>query len=177
MVCFNFVGAFELSGVFRYGGEWCVLICPVVDFITYRINNRCEAEDLAQDVFVRLMEYKQILCEATVKHFIYTISRNIVTDYLRRYYKAREISSYLYDQTSSCTNETEETVLANDISLLEKKKLSTFPRQRKQIYYLTRFKGLSSVEIATRLNVGKRTVECHLFMARKEMRTYLQQCI
>lgn len=55
--------------------------------------------------------------------------------------------------------------------------MATFPRQRKQIYYLTRFKGLSSVEIATRLNVGKRTVECHLFMARKEMRTYLQQCI
>ena len=25
----------------------------VVDFITYRINNRCEAEDLAQDVFVK----------------------------------------------------------------------------------------------------------------------------
>ncbi len=150
----------------------------VVDFITYRINNRCDAEDLAQDVFIRLMEYKQILCEDTVKHFIYTISRNIVTDYLRRYYKAREISSYLYDETSSaCTNETEETVLVNDISSLEKKKLATFPRQRKQIYYLTRFKGLSSVEIATRLNVGKRTVECHLFMARKEMRTYLQQCI
>ena len=60
----------------------------VVDFITYRINNRCDAEDLAQDVFIRLMEYKQILCEDTVKHFIYTISRNIVTDYLRRYYKA-----------------------------------------------------------------------------------------
>ena len=71
----------------------------VVDFITYRINNRCDAEDLAQDVFIRLMEYKQILCEDTVKHFIYTISRNIVTDYLRRYYKAREISSYLYDET------------------------------------------------------------------------------
>ena len=149
----------------------------VVDFITYRINNRCDAEDLAQDVFIRLMEYKQILCEATVKHFIYTISRNIVTDYLRRYYKAKEISCYLYDEAPSCTNETEEIVLTNDISSLEKKKLATFPRQRKQIYYLTRFKGLSSVEIAACLNVGKRTVECHLFMARKEMRTYLQQCI
>ena len=109
------------------------------------------------------------------KKFIEAAADNIYRNL--RYYKAREISSYLYDQTSSCTNETEETVLANDISLLEKKKLSTFPRQRKQIYYLTRFKGLSSVEIATRLNVGKRTVECHLFMARKEMRTYLQQCI
>ena len=149
----------------------------ILTYITYRITHRYEAEDLTQDVFVRLMEYKRILCEDTVKHFIYTISRNIVTDYLRRYYKAREISSYLYDEASSCTNETEEIVLTNDISSLEKKKLSTFPRQRKQIYYLTRFKGLSSVEIATRLNVGKRTVECHLFMARKEMRTYLQQCI
>jgi len=29
VVCFNFVGAFELSGVFRYGGEWCVLILLV----------------------------------------------------------------------------------------------------------------------------------------------------
>ena len=149
----------------------------VVDFITYRINNRCEAEDLAQDVFVRLLEYKQILYEATVKHFIYTISRNIVTDYVRRYYKAKEISSYLYDETPSCTNETEESICANDISSLEKKKLATFPKQRKQIYYLTRFKGLSSTEIADRLSIGKRTVECHLFIARKEMRTYLQQCI
>ena len=149
----------------------------MVDFISYRINNHCEAEDLAQDVFVRLLEYKQILCKETVKYFIYTISRNIVTDYLRRYYKAREISSYFYDETPSCTNESEENIYANDIYLLEKKKLATFPNQRKQIYYLTRFKGLSAVEIATRLNVGKRTVECHLFIARKEMRTYLQQCI
>lgn len=48
----------------------------IVDFISYRINNHCEAEDLAQDVFVRLLEYKQILCKETVKYFIYTISRN-----------------------------------------------------------------------------------------------------
>ena len=149
----------------------------VVDYITYRINNRCEAEDLAQDVFVRLLEYKQILCEETVKHFIFTISRNIITDYLRRYYKKREISSYLYDETPSCTNETEENILANDIFALEQKKMFSFPKQRKQIYYLTRFQGLSTVEIATRLSIKKRTVECHLLLARKEMRSFMRQCI
>ena len=90
----------------------------VVDFITYRINNRCEAEDLAQDVFVRLLEYRQILCKETVKHFIYTISRNIITDYLRRYYKMKEIGSYLYDEIASSTNDVEENILAADISRL-----------------------------------------------------------
>lgn len=149
----------------------------VVDNITYKINNRCEAEDLAQDVFVRLLEYKQILCEETVKYFIFTISRNIVTDYLRRYYKTREISSFLYDETPSLTNQTEEDILANDIAALEQKKMSSFPKQRKQIYYLTRFQGMSAVEIATQLSVKKRTVECHLLLARKEMRSFMRQCI
>ena len=149
----------------------------IVDFIFYRINNYCEAEDLAQDVFVRLLEYKQILCKETVKYFIYTISRNIVTDYLRRYYKAREISGYFYDETPSYTNESEENIWANDISSLEKKKLATLPKQRKQIYYLTRFKGLSVIEIANRMSIEKRTVDSHLFIARREIRTFLMQSI
>ena len=149
----------------------------VVDSIAYRINNRCEAEDLAQDVFVRLLGYRQMLCEETVKYFIFTIARNIVTDYLRRYYKTREISSFLYDETPSATNEVEENILAADISRLERGKLATFPKQRKQIYYLTRFEALSVDEIAAQMNLGRRTVECHLFIARKEMRTFLRLCI
>lgn len=149
----------------------------VVDFITYRINNRCEAEDLAQDVFIRLIEYKQMLCKKTVKHFIYTISRNIITDYLRRYYKMKEISSFLYDETPSCTNDVEENVITADISRLEKKKLSTLPKQRKEIYYLTRFANLSIDDIATKMSLERRTIECHLYMARKEMRMFLKQCI
>ena len=33
----------------------------ILNYITYRITHRCEAEDLAQDVFVRLLDYKQML--------------------------------------------------------------------------------------------------------------------
>ena len=56
-------------------------------YIYNKVNNKEEAEDLSQDVFVRLMDYKQMLRPDTVKFFIYTISRNLVNDYLRRYYK------------------------------------------------------------------------------------------
>ena len=65
-------------------------------YICYRINNKEEAEDIAQDVFLRLMDYKQMLRPDTVKFFIYTISRNLVNDYLRRHYKKQEITSYIY---------------------------------------------------------------------------------
>ena len=56
-------------------------------YILHKVNCREEAEDLSQDVFLRLMEYKQMLRPDTVKFFIYTISRNLVNDYLRRFYK------------------------------------------------------------------------------------------
>ena len=50
-------------------------------YILHKVNCREEAEDLSQDVFLRLMEYKQMLRPDTVKFFIYTISRNLVNDY------------------------------------------------------------------------------------------------
>ena len=64
-------------------------------YILHKVNCREEAEDLSQDVFLRLMEYKQMLRPDTVKFFIYTISRNLVNDYWRRFYKKQEISSFL----------------------------------------------------------------------------------
>ncbi len=69
----------------------------ILSYITYRITHRYEAEDLTQDVFVRLLDYKQMLRPDTVKYFLFTIARNIVTDYIRRYYKKQEIDSYMYN--------------------------------------------------------------------------------
>lgn len=76
-------------------------------YIYYRIGNKEEAEDLAQDVYVRLMDYNRILCLETIKYFIFTIARNLVNDYLRRYYKRQEVTSYIYEHTVAYTNETE----------------------------------------------------------------------
>ena len=69
----------------------------VCSYIYYRINIWETAKDLSQDVFLRLMDYNQMLRPDTVKYFIFTIARNLLNDYLRRYYKKQEITSYIYD--------------------------------------------------------------------------------
>ena len=63
-------------------------------YIRSRINEADDADDLAQDVFLRLMECRQMLREETVRDFIFTIVRNLVIDYLRRHYKRQEVTSY-----------------------------------------------------------------------------------
>lgn len=146
-------------------------------YIYYKVNSQEEAEDLSQDVFLRLMEYKQMLRPDTVKFFIYTISRNLVNDYLRRYYKKQEISTYLYDRAETSTNETESRIISNDLAALEERKLSVLPTQRRKIYAMSRFEDKSVADISTELNLSQRTVENHLRMGRHEMREYIRQCI
>ena len=84
-------------------------------YLYYKIGHKEEAEDLAQDVYVRLMDYDRMLCAETIKYFIFTIARNLVTDYLRRYYKRQEVTSYLYEHAVTYTNETEARVVADDL--------------------------------------------------------------
>lgn len=149
----------------------------ILAYITYRINHKYEAEDLTQDVFIRLLDYKQMLQESTVKYFIFTIARNIVIDYLRRYYKKQAITSYIYDTTAYSTNEVEENYVVKDLLRLERNKLETFAPQRKIVYSLNRFEDKSVHEISEELQLSKRTVENHLLLGRKIMRAYIRQCI
>ena len=98
----------------------------ILTYITYRITHRYEAEDLTQDVFVRLLDYKQMLRPDTVKYFLFTIARNIVIDYIRRYYKKQEIDSYIYDTMSTSTNETEEKIIGDDLMTMERTRLAAY---------------------------------------------------
>ncbi len=146
-------------------------------YIYYKINSKEESEDLSQDVFLRLLDYNQMLRPETVKFFIYTIARNLVTDYLRRHYKRQEMTSYIYDVVEYSSNETESGIIAHDLLVHEKMKLGMLPQQRRKIYVMHRFEEQSIPDIAIKLNLSRRTVENHLFISRKEIREYMQQCI
>ena len=149
----------------------------VCSYINYRIKNWETARDLSQDVFLRLMDYKQMLRPDTVKYFIFTIARNLLNDYLRRYYKKQEITSYIYDHSITYTNETESLIIAKELSLLEKHKWEMLSDQRRKIYTMNRFEDKSISEISSELSISPRTVENHLFVSRKVVRDFIRQCI
>ena len=146
-------------------------------YILYKIGKDEDAKDLAQDVFLRLMDYKQMLRPETIKYFIFSICRNLVIDYLRRHYKMQEITSYFLDQLPTFINEVESQIIANNLLTCEWERANQLPEQRRKIYIMSRFENKSSADIAAQLGISSRTVENHLFISRKEIREYIQQCI
>lgn len=149
----------------------------LLGYINHRINNPDDAEDLVQDTFVRLLECGKMLRDDTVKSFIFTIAHNLITDYLRRFYKKQEICSYMMESADVMSPSADSNTVVCDLERLEKTKVAMLPLQRKKIYYMNRFMDMSADDISKRLCISKRTVENHLLIGRKEIREYIKQCI
>ena len=146
-------------------------------YICRRIENRSDAEDLTQDAFLRLLEYRMMIRRDTLKYFLFTIVRNLLNDYLRRYYKRQEIDRYLYDTLPVTTVEPESRMVADELRRLESRRVSALPEQRRKVYIMSRFQDKPADDIAEELNLSKRTVENHLFISRREVREFIRRCI
>ena len=83
----------------------------IKNYIALRICRPYEAEDLAQDVFVRLWEYRMFVKPDTVWSLLFTIARNIVTDQIRRYYKQEDFVAYIYNKVNDSDRNTTEDVI------------------------------------------------------------------
>lgn len=146
-------------------------------YICRRIENRSDAEDLIQDAFLRLLEYRMMIRRDTLKYFLFTIVRNLLNDYLRRYYKRQEIDRYLYDTLPVTTVEPESRMVADELRRLESRRVSALPEQRRKVYIMSRFQDKPAEDIAEELKLSRRTVENHLFISRREVREFIRQCI
>lgn len=150
---------------------------PLFFFFRKHITDEEVCRDLVQDVFLRLLEYGQMVGKTTIQQFVFTIARNLMFDHLRRSFVEESATSYIYDTMPIVCNQTEETLFVRDILSLEQVRISSLPEQRRVVYFLSRFEEKGLAEIAKMLHLSRRTVENHLYISRKEVRDYIRQCI
>src|SRR5687768_6159638 len=57
---------------------------PIRNFIYFKCSNADMAEDIAQDVFLKLWETRSRIDKRTVKAYLYTIAQNLTINQLKR---------------------------------------------------------------------------------------------
>lgn len=147
----------------------------IMNYISSRIPRTYEAEDLLQDVFIRLWEHREFVNRDTVKSLLFTIARNLITDKIRRHYKMEEFYSYAYISQAICRNTTDEVVTYNELNVLHNTAIKELPNKRRHIYEMCFRQDMSSQDIAGRLSISTRTVEGQLLLARKGIRAFLRE--
>lgn len=146
-------------------------------YIAYRIPRKYEAEDLAQDVFVRLLEYGQVISRTTVSSFLFTIAHNLVIDTLRRHYCREEAMEEWKRCADTLADSTEQEVTAHELSSLYRMQIHRLPPQRRKVYELADCEDWPLRKVADHMNLSLRTVENHLYTARNEIRTRLNHML
>lgn len=149
----------------------------LVGYIAKKINDRDDAEDIAQDAFLRLLNYNAEIRKEDVRSLLFTVAGNLVNDYLRHLYVRNDVHSSIMNSAQTWHEDTEQAVVGRDLAGLEKRKLDTMPGQRRMIYIMRVHEGKNSQEVADRLGISKRTAENHFYLGISQMREYFRACV
>lgn len=139
-------------------------------FLSGFLDSEAEAEDLAQDIFVKVWQNRYSLGKIeNLNAYLYRMAKNTLYTYLNRSFFPEAIPESGYGYILS-TEELEEIIFAKELEELIDVTINKMPPQRKTIFRLSRKQGLSNEEIALQLNISKRTVETHISAALADLR-------
>jgi RNA polymerase sigma-70 factor len=138
-------------------------------FLNGLLKSESDAEELAQDIFVKLWINRQsINPQKPFNAYIYTIARNTAFNYIK--HKSVEeafLENCNHLEEADCSDEI---LFAKEISLLVEMTVCRMPSQRGKIYRMSRNEGIPNDEIAGKLGLSKKTVENQLSLALQEIR-------
>lgn len=142
-----------------------------VRFLEDFTHDQDTAEDLAQDLFVKLWLHREMLPGIrSLNSYIYQMARNAAINSLRT--RGRNVPLTAAPEPSDPVLSEEEYYM-REKQLLIDLTVEQLPEKCRKVFQLSRMEGLDNDEIARRLAITKKTVENHLNIALKRIRATL----
>ena len=142
-------------------------------FVSSRLGGAVEAEDIVQNVFLRLLTTDKMITEITLPALTYTIARNLISDYYRRRNTYEEFEHYI-KRSSDDYSSMESVISASELTELLERGLARIPENFREIYRMHIYGGMKVGEISQTLGEGYKSVEHRLGVARKALRSFLE---
>lgn len=139
------------------------------------------ARDLVQDVFIYLWAKRQTInIDKSITSYLFRSVRNACINYLKREsYKESYINHFLININNGNTQhvlseDVHELAVVNDLSAKIEVIVEGLPEQCRNIFRMSRFRGLKNREIAEIYSISTRTVETQIYRALKVLKENLQ---
>ena len=135
----------------------------VKTFAWQLLKSEEDAEDIAQDIFVKLWE----------KPDLYTVVRNHIYNFLKHKaveYDYLDVAAEKMQMAERGLPTPDDEFCAHELELFVQMALERMPEQRRRIFLMSREEGMTSPEIAAKLNISVRTVEQHIYKALQDLK-------
>lgn len=153
----------------------------VVGTVAKMLGNASDAEDIAQQVFLRVWQHaKQYRPDAKFTTYLFTITRNLVFNETRRRSRKKEIplntdtsSSAHHEPSDASHHRPDASLLDTELRNAVDQAIASLPETQRLAVILRRYENLAYDEIAAVLNLTVPAVKSQLFRARHSLREAL----
>jgi len=172
----NLVQLLQKGNVVAFDSLFEVYSPKLFGFALKYFKNESDAEELVQEVFVKVWENRQTLkSELSFKSYLFTIALNQIRKHFnKKATSLRYLESLQNDPefTENITNQEDDYELTlRQINLI----IEQMPPRRREIFTKSKMEGKSSKEIATELNISAGTVDNQVSEALRYIRSHLNQ--
>lgn len=145
-------------------------------FITSILKSPADAEEIVQNVFVKIWERRNAIEEKfSFKSYLFTIAYRDVISHIRKQNLLASIHTGNSEDIMVNDDHAELEIEFFNIEKIYQDILENLPEKRKEIFRLSREKGLSNKEIAAHLNISVKTVENQMTAALRTFREKLSR--
>ncbi|WP_236975201.1 RNA polymerase sigma factor [Membranihabitans maritimus] len=148
------------------------------DIYTYGLSllKRKEyAEEILQDTFLKVwMHRTQLDPGQSFRSYVFTISRNLTLNFLRKAANDRKLRNELFSMKVKVFNPIEEIMQEKELERIKTEAINLLPPRRRRIFEMSRFEGKSYEDISRELDISLSTVKNQMSKALETIRDFLQ---
>jgi RNA polymerase sigma-70 factor, ECF subfamily len=152
---------------------------PVRRFIGARVRNDALADDLTQEVFVRVLRrLPEVKDHRRVVGWIFQIARNVVADHFRRSRPVAPVreTDIVEDSSHESMGAVEEERLRDELTAYVRDVVKTLPPIYREAILLTDYEGMTQAELARHLGLGLSSAKSRVQRARAMVREHVEAC-
>ena len=141
-------------------------------FVEALVKDADAVDDITQNVFINIWNRRENLAKDGIvfRSYIYTSARNAVYDWFRRGDKFPKVPVEQIDMSGLPASDLQRKIENEEMLTLVNLAISKMPDRRKEIFSLSRVRGMKNAEIAELLGISEKTVEYHISKALEELR-------
>ncbi|TAJ11747.1 RNA polymerase sigma-70 factor [Marinilabiliaceae bacterium JC017] len=141
------------------------------------LGNRMDAEEIVQELFIKFWEkqnFKDV--SGSIKSFLFKSIFNACIDFQRKASTKRNHNTQPVEDKSA-SEDFKDLVLEQEIENAINAAINELPEKRREIFLLSREKGMSYAEIARELSLSAKTVETQMSRSLKQLKEKLSDYI
>ena len=154
---------------------WEAFHAPLHQFIRRRVADEATAEDLLQEVFLKIHQHGDSVKDARrLESWIYQITRNLIIDY----YHSRQHSVTTLDdlEARDLPEELPDDDVVSELLPCVRAMVLALPGQDRQALILTEYQGLTQKELGERLGLSFSGAKSRVQRAREKLKQELLAC-